>query len=50
MKRFSLVLLCLALAACKEDVAQDTTPLPLNAEAVGHYCQMNLLEHDGPKA
>jgi copper chaperone NosL len=50
MKRLPLVLLCLVLAACKEDVAQDTTPLPLNAEAVGHYCQMNLLEHDGPKA
>ena len=50
MKRLSLVLICLALAACKQELAQDTTPLPLNADAVGHYCQMNLLEHAGPKA
>ena len=39
----------LALAACQEDVAQNTDPLPLTAETVGHFCQMNLLEHEGPK-
>jgi len=50
MKRLAPILMCLVLAACKEELAQDTTPLPLNADAVGHYCQMNLLEHDGPKA
>lgn len=42
--------LILLLAACKDEVAQDVTPLALTAEAVGHYCQMNLLEHEGPKA
>lgn len=37
------------LAACQEDLAQNTDPLPLNPETVGHFCQMNLLEHEGPK-
>lgn len=39
------------LAGCKDDLA---TAIPdavsLNAEAAGHYCQMNILEHVGPKA
>lgn len=39
----------LALAACQEDQAQNTDPLPLTPETVGHFCQMNLLEHEGPK-
>lgn len=42
--------LLIALAACKEEVAQSTDPVVLSAESVGHFCQMNLLEHDGPKA
>lgn len=52
MIRPALVALSLlALAACREDIA-GTRPAPvtLTAEAVGHYCQMNLLEHPGPKA
>lgn len=48
MKRLVLIV-CLALAACKEDVVQDVSPVTLNPQAVGHYCQMELLEHDGPK-
>lgn len=47
MKR--ALLLALVLAACQEDLAQNTDPLPLDAETVGHFCQMNLLEHEGPK-
>lgn len=43
------LLLVLFLAACKED-AQDLSPVALTEEAVGHYCQMNVLEHPGPKA
>lgn len=39
----------LALTACQEEQAQNTDPLPLTAETVGHFCQMNLLEHEGPK-
>ncbi|WP_113912796.1 nitrous oxide reductase accessory protein NosL [Roseovarius dicentrarchi] len=49
MRALALIAL-LALAACKEETAQDIAPLPLTPAAVGHYCQMNLLEHDGPKA
>lgn len=48
------VLLCtfaaLVLAACREDVADLPLPAAMTEEAVGHYCQMHLLEHDGPKA
>jgi copper chaperone NosL len=43
-------LVFLALAACKEDTATLPPPVALTAEAVGHYCQMDLLEHPGPKA
>lgn len=50
MKPLLIALTLLAVTACKEEVAQDTTAVPLTPEAVGHYCQMNLLEHDGPKA
>jgi copper chaperone NosL len=47
MKRaLALVLL---LAACQEDVAQNTDPVSLTPETIGHFCQMNLLEHEGPK-
>lgn len=37
------------LAACQEKAAQDTAPQDMTAETLGHYCQMNLLEHPGPK-
>lgn len=47
--RYLLIALML-LTACKEEAVQDTTAMPLSEEAVGHYCQMNLLEHEGPKA
>lgn len=49
MKRSAFALL-LALAACQETPTATLAPLPLTAESVGHYCQMNLLEHPGPKA
>ena len=39
----------LLLAACQEEVAQNTDPVALTPETVGHFCQMNLLEHEGPK-
>jgi copper chaperone NosL len=47
MKR--ALLFSLLLAACQEDVTQNTDPLPLTPETVGHFCQMNLMEHEGPK-
>ncbi|CAM3968881.1 nitrous oxide reductase accessory protein NosL [Phaeobacter inhibens] len=50
MIRLLPVMALLALVACKEDLLQDTSAMPLAVEAVGHFCQMNLFEHDGPKA
>lgn len=51
MTRLVLMLaLSLTIAACKEEVAQDLTPVEMTAETLGHFCQMNLLEHPGPKA
>ena len=50
MRALLIAAALLALTACKEEIAQDTAPLPLTPRSVGHYCQMNLLEHDGPKA
>lgn len=47
MKR--ALLFALALPACQENVAQNTDPLPLAPETLGYFCQMNLLEHEGPK-
>ncbi|WYK07100.1 nitrous oxide reductase accessory protein NosL (plasmid) [Cereibacter sphaeroides f. sp. denitrificans] len=47
MRRLALALLL--LAACREETARPD-PVALTPEAVGHYCQMNLLEHPGPKA
>jgi copper chaperone NosL len=49
MKRLALIAL-LALAACKEESVELPAPVSMTAEAVGHYCQMDLLEHPGPKA
>jgi copper chaperone NosL len=47
MKR--ALVFALALTACQDEAAQNTDPLPLTPETVGHFCQMNLLEHEGPK-
>ncbi|MCG5480841.1 MAG: nitrous oxide reductase accessory protein NosL [Ensifer alkalisoli] len=40
----------LLLAGCeKEEVATMPAPYSLTADAMGHYCGMNVLEHPGPK-
>lgn len=41
--------LLLALAACKEEVVAVPQPAEMTAQTVGFYCQMNVLEHPGPK-
>lgn len=48
MKR--LLVLLLFLAACRDDAAQNIDPVALTADAIDHYCQMNVTEHEGPKA
>ncbi|MHA6325328.1 nitrous oxide reductase accessory protein NosL [Roseivivax sp. CAU 1753] len=50
MKALPLLIALLALTACKPEVTQDISAVPLSEAAVGHYCQMDLLEHKGPKA
>jgi copper chaperone NosL len=40
----------LALTACREQASQDVTPVPMTEASVGHFCQMGMLEHGGPKA
>ena len=48
--------ICLAwlllLSACNEQSAKQDVPAPvaMTEEAVGHYCNMTILEHTGPKA
>lgn len=52
-QRLSLVFLPLALllAACQPEAAtRPPEPVAMTATSLGHYCQMNLLEHPGPKA
>lgn len=51
MKPIFLAFLCLPmLAACKEELAALPQPVKMTSDALGHYCQMNLSEHPGPKA
>lgn len=42
----------LFLVGCSSEAAVQKAPNPiaLTEEAAGHYCQMVILEHDGPKA
>jgi copper chaperone NosL len=47
MKR--ALLFALMLAACRDEAAQTVDPVAMTAETLGHFCQMHLLEHDGPK-
>ena len=50
MKKTALIIAALALAACKEEVATaPPPPMELNADALNFFCQMNVLEHGGPK-
>ena len=39
------------LTGCKEDEAAVPPPPPqaITADAIGHYCGMNMLDHPGPK-
>ncbi len=53
MRRFLSVPLLVALALFAGCSQQEELPMPepftLDAEAIGRYCGMNVLEHDGPK-
>jgi copper chaperone NosL len=52
MRRLALafaLLIPVALTACQKEEAQLPAPHRMTAEAIGHYCGMNLFEHPGPK-
>lgn len=52
MRAFACLALLGALAACDDDGdrARAPGPVEMTAEAVSFYCQMNVLDHPGPKA
>lgn len=49
---FPTIIAMAALTACSEQdsAAEIPQPIAMTEEAVGHYCNMNILEHAGPKA
>ncbi|MCA0872502.1 nitrous oxide reductase accessory protein NosL [Seohaeicola saemankumensis] len=51
MRRLSLIALAAlaTLAACKEEAKSPPPPTELTAEALAHFCQMNIADHPGPK-
>ncbi|TRD23225.1 nitrous oxide reductase accessory protein NosL [Palleronia caenipelagi] len=44
------LLATMLLPACREEVATVPDPTPLTEEALSYFCQMNVLDHGGPKA
>ncbi len=50
--RLALLPLAFVVVGCKENTAPASKPeaIALTAEAAGYYCQMVILEHQGPKA
>ena len=45
----ALIIAAVFLAGCKEDLVQAPDPVSLTSDALSHYCQMSVAEHDGPK-
>lgn len=52
LRNAALFLPVLLLAACSDAGTGGSLPGPvaMTEEAVGHYCSMTVLEHEGPKA
>ena len=50
MKRALFAFAILALAACQEEEGAPPSAVAMTDEAIGHYCQMYLADHGGPKA
>ena len=52
LAKLALVSLLPILAACGDKMSETPIPSPitLTQEAAGHYCQMVILDHAGPKA
>lgn len=39
-----------SLLACTPQAEEPPPPVAMSEDVLGHYCQMYILEHDGPKA
>lgn len=50
MKPLLILATVLALTACKDEDAAPPAPSMMTDEALGHYCQMFIADHPGPKA
>lgn len=52
IKSVMVLMLAGLLAGCQDGSSMQEKPLPiaLTTEAAGHYCQMVILDHQGPKA
>ncbi len=52
MRRLALayaLLIPIAVAGCQREATKIPPPQKMTADAIGHYCGMNLIEHPGPK-
>ena len=50
-KTLSAIVAVFALSACQQaEEAAPPLPQQISDRSVGHYCSMNLTEHNGPKA
>lgn len=51
IKYFSIVVLSVFLAGCSGNAEESVPPPPqeITLDSVGHFCGMDLIEHDGPK-
>ncbi len=50
MKILAVLVCSLFISACgDEEFSELPLPVDLSASALGYYCQMDLLEHEGPK-
>jgi copper chaperone NosL len=47
--KYLFLVALVALAACKEEIAETPAAVPLNEESLSYFCQMNIAEHGGPK-
>nr|AWJ66055.1 nitrous oxide reductase maturation protein, outer-membrane lipoprotein [uncultured bacterium] len=50
MRTLVLVTALLLVPACREETAAVPEPVRMTDEALGHYCQMIVVDHPGPKA
>lgn len=52
VRLIAIAAMAITVSACSEQQSKTEVPQPvaLTEESVGHYCNMTILEHTGPKA